>query len=308
MLLAFDAALASLEIHANGDELAHIMGMDRDADGNRVTTYPADRSRQVVTIDRPVLVTDHARIGALPPTLRDTLFALYASPIRITRYDGVGIAFDQARFPGVWGPSIDTLLFCRALRSMDLGSVRTAIEIGAGSGFLSKYLLSLAPRLERLVVVDRAPAAAACAREQLADPRCEVIEADGIDVLGRQTWDLVMCNPPYIPRPKSIDDNPYEGIGLLCHLLGRASGHLDRGGRIVTNVSSLCRPQAGRALEEGGAKAVSVDALTVPLKVFNVLNNAQWMEYLSRTAGLEPELRDGYEYWHTITIVAVTAA
>lgn len=32
----------------------------------------------------------------------------------------------------------------------------------------------------------------------------------GIDYLKDRKFDLLVCNPPYIPRPKSIDDNPYE--------------------------------------------------------------------------------------------------
>ena len=40
--------------------------------------------------------------------------------------------------------------------------------------------------------------------------------------------------------------------------------------------------------------------MTVPLKVFNVLNNKEWLEFLLER-GLHKEYKNGYEYWHSIT-------
>ena len=42
--------------------------------------------------------------------------------------------------------------------------------------------------------------------------------------------------------------------------------------------------------------------MEVPLKVYNVLNNKEWMDYLLER-GLKKEHRDGYDYWQTIKIV-----
>lgn len=305
MILRFDRDLTRVEVLAQGAELANIMGHDRDASGRRVRTWPDERTQPVATLSHPVLVTDHHRIGQLPPVPRDTVFALLASPLRVTAYDGIELPFEQARHPGVWGPSIDTLLLSRALSRLPLAPVRRALEIGCGSGFLSKVVLARAPGLLEMTLVDLSPHAAACARELVTDPRARVIEGDGIAVLGQGPWDLIVCNPPYIPRPHSIDDNPYEGVGLLRHLLEHGPGHLAPGGRLIVNVSSL----GGQVVADlmPAAAATPIDRLEVPLKVFNVLNSGEWLAFLANAAGLTAERRDGYDYWHTITILEMAS-
>lgn len=96
-------------------------------------------------------MTDNYRISQLNPTLRDTLLALYESRPRIVEYDGISTVWNQ-KHSNVWCPSIDTLLFAKALRkifvenyckklaaSVDINNIKRAIEIGCGSAFLSKY-------------------------------------------------------------------------------------------------------------------------------------------------------------------------
>lgn len=306
MILDFAADLSRLDIHAQGSELAQLLAMDRDDAGRRVTRHPDSETRLVATMRGPVLVTDHHRICGLGPTLRDTVFALFAMPRRTTRLGAISLTFEQGRFPGVWGPSIDTLLFCRALGRMDLSEVKNAIEIGSGSGFISKAILAMAPALERMLLVDLDPQAIACSREQVVDPRVEHRVGGGIEAVAADTWDLVVSNPPYIPRPWSIEDNPYEGVGLLAHLLEHGRSYLAPSGSLVVNASSLADPMVARVGAATGARAELLDSLRVPLKVFNVLNSPEWLVHLEATAGLCRTGDGGYEYWHELHILRAT--
>jgi hypothetical protein len=45
--------------------------------------------------------------------------------------------------------------------------------------------------------------------------------------------------------------------------------------------------------------------MEVPLKVFNVLNNPEWMEYLIKEKWLKKEYRDGHEYRQTLYIYEI---
>ncbi|HZX44579.1 MAG TPA: hypothetical protein VFF28_02740 [Candidatus Nanoarchaeia archaeon] len=110
MLMKFDPGLTRQEIWAEGSELATLLGYDRDEHGKRVHSWPKERKIHVATLDNPVLVTDSYKICQFPSTLRDTVFALFASPTKTTEYKGTSLEFEQRRYPGVWGPSIDTLL------------------------------------------------------------------------------------------------------------------------------------------------------------------------------------------------------
>jgi tRNA1(Val) A37 N6-methylase TrmN6 len=301
MIIKFNKEISEQEIYANGDELARIMGLDKDEKGNRVYTHPKEKMLHVVTFKNPILVTDNYRIGNLEPSLRDTLFALYGSPIRITEYDNTSLEFEQKRYPGVWGPSIDTLLFCRALDKADFKTQKKAIEIGSGSGFVSKYILEHTPSLESLTLIDLNKYALECAQENIKDRRAKFFTGDGIEFIQGKKYDAIICNPPYIPRPKSIDDNPYEGVGLLGYLISHAPQLLTNNGVLITNISSLCKGITKKMINESNVEVKTLDSMEVPLKVYNVLNNKEWMDYLLER-GLQKNRHDGYDYWHTIAI------
>ena len=301
MIIKFNKELTEQEIYANGDELARIMGLDKDEKGNRVYAHPKEEKRHIITFKHPVLVTHNYRISHLEPTLRDTLFALYGSPVRITEYDNTSLEFEQKKYPGVWGPSIDTLLFCRALGKTNLTAKKKAIEVGSGSGFISKYILEHTPSLESLTLIDLNRYALECAQENIKDRRAKFFAGDGIEFIQGKKYDMMICNPPYIPRPKSINDNPYEGIGLLAYLIANAPRLLTNNGIFITNISSLCKDITEKIINKSNVEVKELDSMEVPLKVYNVLNNKEWMDYLLER-GLQKNRHDGYDYWHTIAI------
>ena len=313
--------LKEQKIYANGDELANIMGLDRE-DGKRVVGYPPDKEVHVHSFKDPILMTDNYRISQLNPTLRDTLFALYESRPRIIEYDGVSTIWDQ-RHSNVWCPSIDTLLFAKALRKIfvenfsfrnddltidiDINNIKRVIEIGCGSAFLSKYLLTKS-KIENIMINDINPEAVKCAMDNIRDSRALFMDGDGLELLRYETdlkyfakkFDLIICNAPYVPRPDSINGNPYEGIELLTHLVHNGQRYLNKGGIIITNISSLGWKLVFKEITE--MNMFEIESLKVPLKVNNILNNKDWLEYL-RKLGLKSENNNGYEYWQRINIV-----
>lgn len=303
MKLVYEADLSAVHIFAQGPELASIMGRDT-LDGKRQYSWPEDHEVYVTTFSAPVLVTDNHEIGLLDPVLRDTVFALFSSGIKTTVYDEVAFSFDQSKYPGLWGPSIDTLFFTMALRGLDLTKTRKAVEIGAGSGFISKYLLSKNSRIESLTLIDINRHAVDCWAAEINDQRAKFHVGDAVEFLEGKRYDLIFCNPPYIPRPKSIDDNPYEGVGLFTHLVAEADSLLTQEGKMMLNISSLSEPEFQAEIDKSGMLCRRIAEMTVPLKVFNVLNNSKWMDFLM-DRGLKPEMRNGYEFWHTITMYEV---
>ena len=149
-----------------------------------------------------------------------------------------------------------------------------------------------------MMVNDINPNAVQCARDNVKDPRAYYVTGDGLDRIKARTYDLLICNPPYVPRLGSIDDNPYEGVSLLYHLLNEGKQYLNPGGILLTNVSSLCEDIVVKNPEE----LELLEQMTVPLKVNNILNNKKWIEYLLKEQKLQKEHRDGYDYWHTLKI------
>ena len=303
MIIKISKDLKKEEIWANGVELASIMGKDR-IKGKRVITFPEKDKMFVTSFKNPVLITDNYKIAQLPPTLRDTLFSLFGSKHRIFEYDGVTTISDASHI-NVWSPSIDTVLFAQALDKVfkKRKNFKTAAEIGTGSGFLSKYILAKVKNLKSMLVLDINPYAIKSAMDNIKDSRAIFYAGDGLKKIKNEKFDLLICNPPYVPRPKSIDDNPYEGVGVLNYLIQHGQKHLNKDGILVTNVSSLCWDLVMKTQPELPYKIIA--KMRVPLKVNNILNNKAWLDYLVKNQGLKRKMAKGYEYWQEIYIIAL---
>src|SRR3989344_3061926 len=191
MILKFSKNLDKEEVLANGNELAGIMGYDRK-NGKRILSYPENHQLKVHTFSKPVLVTDNYKISILKPSLRDTLFSLFSSKPRNVEYDGVSV-IDRGKFPSVWSPSIDTLVFAKYAKKLFLSSkIKKVVEIGTGSGFLSKYLLYKNKFVESVLVNDINPEAIKFAMENINDHRA-LLYAGGIFItnISSLCWDMV---------------------------------------------------------------------------------------------------------------------
>ena len=301
MKLKFNTDLSQQEIYATGPELAETMWQDRDKDGNRIYDFPHTREQLVTILDNPVLMTDDYKLFHIKDYIaRQTVQLLLRKPMIIIEYDGVRMEFEQGKYPGVWSPNIDTLLMCKAMQKLDYSHIKTAIEVGSWPWFTAKYIASKAPNLEHLVMNDINPNARKYFSDTNKDPRAEFILWDAKWYLDENQFDLVVCNPPYIPRPKAIEDNPYEGLELLIYLIQNL--HKEA----ILNVSSLGEDVINPILETCWAKIELLDEMEVPLKVGNVLNNKERLDYLITEKWLQDNYHDGHQYWQKLKILKLS--
>lgn len=310
MRLKVNKNLTRLEIIAEKKEISSILGGDVQKDGREIT---------VAKIKNPVLMTDPFRIGRFDSITRDTLFQLYGSFPRVTEYEGVESVWDPSRHVNVWCPSIDTLFFARALLSLIRKTkIKSAMDLGCGSGFLGQFILEKSREfgrpLKKLDFVDINPEALRCAMDNTEKKRGETTVSyllnkagEGIRINGE--YDLLICNPPYIPRPIGGDDNPFEGLSLIKELSEKGPGLLTENGLMIINISSLCEETVLPWLKKN-FEIKSVGRLRVPLKVLPVINNRtsrsrRWLKYLKNNPGLQTDKKEksGYRYWHRLNLI-----
>ena len=304
MIIDVTTDLSALTVLAERGEQETILGASKGA----------KEPLAVWTCPDPVLMTDTARIGALAPGLRDAVHALYGTYPRTVRYDGVEVAWSPMRYPRVWCPSIDTVFFARALKRY-AADARSVAEIGCGSGFLTKYALTHGGSITRAVASDINLDALACARDALAGlaHRASVSlvcpQPDDPTVGFAGAFDVMFCNPPYIPRPGERNDNPYEGLDLIAKLARQGRSLLTERGVLLLNISSLSGPEPERWLADEGWTVRELDRLRVPLKVNAVTSGVTpesraWLAYL-RERGIVSG-GDGYEFWHDLRMLECT--
>lgn len=318
MLISVSDDLSLLTVSAEKQEQESILGSSIGQN------YPIE----VCQFANPVLLTDPARIGEMEPGLRDAVHALYASYPRTVRYDGVEVSWSPQRHPRVWCPNIDTVFLARSLRPL-LREARSVAEVGTGSGFLTKFMMTHAPHVRRVVASDINLDALRCASDAIAEGLtgsislmcrvsmvCPQADDPALGIAGK--FDVIVCNPPYIPRPGMRNDNPYEGLDLIRKLSDQAGDLLEDDGVMLLNISSLSGPEPERWLREAGWQVELGPTMDVPLKVNAVTNglteeSREWMAYLADRGALMPQgsdehPRDGYRFWHTLRILACRRA
>lgn len=301
MKLAFDTDLTRQDIYATGPELAETMGKDRDTQGNRIYEYPHTEEQFVTTIEHPVLMSDDYKFFHVKDYIaRQTVQLLLQKPMRIVEYDWLRMEFEQGKYSGVWSPNIDTLLFCRAIKNLDYDEIQNLIEVGSWPGFIAKYVWTKAKNLKHMVMSDINPNAKRYFDDTNKDPRSEFVLWDARKYLEGKYFDLIVCNPPYIPRPKAIEDNPYEGLELLIYLIKNFNKDL------IINVSNLADDIIDPIVAASGAKVELLDYMEVPLKVGNVLNNKEWLDYLVKEKWLKENYHDGHLYWQKLRILKLS--
>ncbi len=310
MLIKLSPDIDSLTVSADGLESTTILGFAEQQ----------PKPVEVATLDKPVLLTDVHKINQLPSNVRDAVFALYQSYPRTVEYDGVSVSWSPTNYPRVWCPSIDTIFLARGLKPY-LGEITSAAEIGTGSGFIIKYILTHAPKLESGVASDINIEAVRCATDALSDePDRHKISfvlpdsnSSSLELSGK--FDLIVTNPPYIPRPGANIDNPYEGLNLVYQLSQEAKDMLNPGGQIIMNLSSLAGDEPLSWFTDNGWNVEALETMRVPLKVNNVTSGVseesqRWLKYLETKGNLEIDEgeSDGYRFWHTLRLYRITQA
>lgn len=310
MYQSFSKNLDKHDIYLQGTEVATMWGKDRDEEWNKIYSYPETTKEHVATLHNPVLVSDFPKAvkEITDYANQQVAIALIGKLNKTTEYNWTELSFNQEEYKTLRWPNIDTLLFCQWLNQLDIQNMTVWCEVGSWPGFISKYIMDQAPNLQSRDMFDINPEA-----EKFFDKNYRTVKYNKARIhiwdarknMEGKTYDIITCNPPYIPREQSIEDNAYEWLELLIHLIKKRKQLLNPDGKLVVNISSLSLNILYPLFEEEGIKVQTLAHKKVPLKVYNVLKNPQRIKYLKDNHNLEEWMKDGHKYRQTISIVSI---
>ncbi|MFF3832021.1 HemK2/MTQ2 family protein methyltransferase [Streptomyces sp. NPDC002458] len=176
--------------------------------------------------------------------------------------------------PGVYAPQHDTRLLMAALNREEIGPGTEVLDVGTGSGALALHAARLGARVTAVDVARRAVATARM-NALLHRRRITVRRSDLLAALPGRSYDLVICNPPYVPSPLGrlpghgaarAWEAGRDGRAILDRVCESAPAALRPGGRLLLVHSGLCDSEVTlRRLSDAGLRAHVSDRALVPL-------------------------------------------
>jgi tRNA1(Val) A37 N6-methylase TrmN6/predicted Rossmann-fold nucleotide-binding protein len=297
--------------------------LEAERDSEAVVTYEiASDARSIsykyreteIQLFDPVLMTDRMRISRVPMKGEQLLAAL-ESRSRRYRFREIEVITAPSENSIVWGPNIDTLIMLRALLAFE-GELTDSriLEIGFGSGLISLWLSSLGSKTH-VTGIDVDPASLLCAewncsRLSLSE-RCDFLNSDYQSGLSR-SFDFLVCNPPYLPNNPSshYQASAYGGCDLLNSVLENYRENLEHGGRCLITASSASflsdrfKTNFDRLSCLGKLRLVRTER--VPLKVYGVLDEPEWIGFLTDGGGVFRRPDEEYAFWHDVMVIELT--
>ena len=202
---------------------------------------------------------------------------------------------------GVYVPQQDSQLLIEAMADTTLAAGRKVADLCTGSGVLAVNAAQLGART--VTAFDICPRAVRCARANALTNAVDVEVHLGSWARAAEfgPFDLIVCNPPYVPDTPECEPLPatvgparawdagHDGRLVLDPLCEAVPGLLADGGSVLLVQSEFAEPrQTLAALSEAGLDADIVARQWIPFGP--VLNSrAAWLE---RTDRLEPGRRE----------------
>lgn len=267
------------------------------------------------------------------------LRSVFEESVLLNVRNGVKIITSPKIFPGVIRPTVDTIFILDSLERFLLQEGRqaeygSALEIGVGSGMIMKTLPFLLPNLEVMEGVDANTHAAVCAATNLSESHHSsthiAIPRDGIDfdfsikspfqnqdvrikVTGQPIdqieptrFDLVVCNPPYLPRGNrsfSLEEQWCMGTDLIDAALH--SNLLAQNGRLIINVSEqMAGGLIDKLARDRDMRVLYTSSTVVKFNFPNLLQDAGYREFLLDGGYVEQR---GTRYYHTLRSYFISA-
>lgn len=219
----------------------------------------------------------------------------------------------------LWPPSADTFKMIMTLSSRTrLAKATSILDLGSGTGALGLFAASAsrgtAPGTLDLSDWLLTPALYGAANFALNRSHLEGWRLNlRVGMMDRWLdeaskphgkYDLVLCNPPYLPAFAPFESlgqhSTVAGTDLLDYVI-RVGPTLGR--RVYVQYSSVADLQARRAAKRGKSKLslVGKDRF-VPFRVHVAASRPKYLEALRDRGGLHELAREGYKWWHTLRL------
>jgi release factor glutamine methyltransferase len=172
----------------------------------------------------------------------------------------------------VYQPAEDSRLLAETATDHGVGSGDLVLDVGTGSGYVAARVREETGA--RVVGTDISPDAC----RQASEAGVSVVRANLVAPFRDEQFDIVVCNPPYLPTPPDQEwDDPMEralsggedGRAMVDPFLAAVGRVLAPGGQVYLLISTLTGPDAVR--ETARAAGFETDVVATESQPFERL-------------------------------------
>ncbi len=302
-----------------------------DEDLRWIEYVPRDDGHSKLRVENPVLLKPCT--CTIPPEYQngypcpmhsrengDIVYSLMNTCLYEVHYGGVVVY--RKKLPSLWPTSIDTLHFAKVIRDnkVRFHGVRSVLEVGSGTGFLGIYFAKEVNGVRELTFVDLflTPLYASIfnfyRNHGRKDMSAVAVLSNGLQNVEKGArFDLVICNPPYLPLlgVRSIASlNAVSGTYLLEDVIKNSYRYASK---LLFAYSSIATPEVEQATEQlkkhvEGIRTTCLAEHWVPFRVTHAFAKEGYVNRLVEERGEYMRVADAstpFRLWHKIYYVLV---
>lgn len=237
----------------------------------------------------------------------------FSSGLVKIKYDNIEVFWKSEK--DLWPPSIDTFNLIMDLKSQgyDKKTIESVVDIGAGTGFLGIWLAKNNNKIKQVHFSDwlLIPLFFSYTNSihNITDTETQYLLGLNSSWLPLDyskkinKYDLVICNPPYLPELGFNDltkESTVAGTQLLKSIIKYG---LNIGKEVIISFSELVLPEALSAADSVGINLNQCkigEQHTVPFRVPIALKRKEYMNKLLNERSLIENPKSEFRYWHKI--------
>lgn len=144
----------------------------------------------------------------------------------------------------MYEPAEDSYLLLESINNFYVDKrIKNSFDMGSGSGILAKQLAEFS---EHVIAVDIDDASVEHLKKELKNSKISVVKSDLFSNIKKEKFDLIVFNPPYLPKGEEDYDDAAlyggeKGIEITLRFLEQAKEFLAKTGIILFVASSLSK-------------------------------------------------------------------